>query len=177
MAQKVDNVVIMNQYHYTNPLMEEVQDARSAQTYRNLGTVIVLLLITAFFTYREYVTHKMTLCILFGIIAVGCLVVIIATLIGTRKGAEKAKQAFRDEFKNNGCQVQVMIEASHILAYRDGKKYADFRRHELLNAFETDRFFVFQAYGEVLIPLKKDAFEEGSLNDCRSYMPDKKEVH
>ncbi|MDO4473337.1 MAG: hypothetical protein Q4B75_01590 [Eubacteriales bacterium] len=177
MTQKVDNVVIMNQYHYTNPLMEEVQDARSAQTYRNLGTIIVLLLITAFFTYREYVTHKMTLCVLFGIIAVGCLIAIIATLVGTKKGAEKAKRAFRDEFKNKGCQVQVMIEASHIRAYRDGKKYADFRRHELLNAFETDRFFVFQAYGEVLIPLKKDAFEEGSLNDCRSYMPDKKEVH
>lgn len=177
MAQKVDNVVIMNQYHYTNNLMEEVQDGRSSQTYHNLGTIIVLLIITGFFTHREYITHKMTLCVLFGIIAVGCLVAIIATLIGTKKGADKAKKAFRDEYADNGCQVQVMIEASHIRAYRDGKKYADFRRHELLNAFETERFFVFQAYGEVLIPLKKDAFVEGTLNDCRSYMPDKKEVH
>ena len=139
MTQKVDNVVIMNQYHYTNPLMEEVQDARSAQTYRNLGTIIVLLLITAFFTYREYVTHKMTLCVLFGIIAVGCFIAIIATLVGTKKGAEKAKQAFRDEYKNNGCQVQVMIEASHIRAFRDGKKYADFRRHARAFQFQGEQ--------------------------------------
>ena len=177
MAQKVDDVVIMNEYQYTNPLMEEVQDTRSAQTYRHLGTIIILLIITGFFTYREFITHKMTLCILFGIITVGCLVVLIATLIGTKKSANKAKAAFREEYGTNGCRVQVMIEASHIRAYRDGKKYADFRRHEILGTFESERFFIFQAYGEVLIPLKKDAFEEGSLADCRSYMPNQREVH
>lgn len=177
MAEKTDNIVIMNQYHYDNNLMEEVQDGRSSMTYRNLGTVIILLLITGFFTYREFITHKMTLCVLFGLITVGCIIVIIATLLGTKKGADKAKKAFRDEYNGKGCQIQVMIEDSHIRAYRDGKKYADFRRHELLDSFETDRFFVFKAYGEVLIPLKKDSFVEGTLSDCRSYMPNQKEVH
>lgn len=177
MAKKVEEYLIMNQYQYSNSFQEEVQDGRSTQTYHNLGTIVILLIITGFFTYREFVTHKTTLAVLFGIIAVGCLIALIATLIVTKKDGNKIKQAFREQYKGKGCRVQITIEASHIRGYMDGKKFADFRRHEILDSYETERFFVFRGYGEVLIPFKKDAFEEGTLADLKSYLPDKREVH
>ena len=58
------STTIVNQYQYTDPLMVEVQDGYAAQTYKNYITLIIIALICAFFTWREYTTHKGVLCIL-----------------------------------------------------------------------------------------------------------------
>ena len=52
------STTIVNQYQYTDPLMVEVQDGYAAQTYKNYITLIIIALICAFFTWREYNTPQ-----------------------------------------------------------------------------------------------------------------------
>ena len=75
------STTIVNQYQYTDPLMVEVQDGYAAQTYKNYITLIIIALICAFFTWREYNTHKGVLCILFAIIVVLCVIATIVSLV------------------------------------------------------------------------------------------------
>ena len=90
------STTIVNQYQYTDPLMVEVQDGYAAQTYKNYITLIIIALICAFFTWREYNTHKGVLCILFAIIVVLCVIATIVSLVSTNKRKKAEIQAFRD---------------------------------------------------------------------------------
>ena len=60
-------------------------DGYAAQTYKNYITLIIIALICAFFTWREYNTHKGVLCILFAIIVVLCVIATIVSLVSTNK--------------------------------------------------------------------------------------------
>lgn len=168
------STVIVNQYQYTDPLMVEVQDGYAAQTYKNYITLIIIALVCAFFTWREYNTHKGVLCILFAIIAVLCVIATIVSLISTNKNKKAAMQAFRDSNSKEGYDLMVTIEGTRIRSYKNNKPDVDLRKNDVRGVFETERFFVFQLVGGVLLPLKKDAFIKGNVEACRNYIPELK---
>ena len=154
----------MNQYQYSDPLMVEVQDGYAAQTYKNYITLIIIALICAFFTWREYNTHKGVLCILFAIIVVLCVTATIVSLVSTNKRKKAEIQAFRDSYSKDGYDLMITIEGTRIRSYKNNVR----------GVFETERFFVFQLTGGILLPLKKDAFIKGDVEACRNYIPELK---
>ena len=55
-----------------------------------------------------------------------------------------------------------------------GRRHIDLRKNDVRGVFETERFFVFQLTGGILLPLKKDAFIKGDVEACRNYIPELK---
>jgi len=163
------STTIVNQYQYTDPLMVEVQDGYAAQTYKNYIT-----LICAFFTWREYNTHKGVLCILFAIIVVLCVIATIVSLVSTNKRKKAEIQAFRDSYSKDGYDLMITIEGTRIRSYKNNAPDVDLRKNDVRGVFETERFFVFQLTGGILLPLKKDAFIKGDVEACRNYIPELK---
>ena len=174
MAASKKSTVILNQYQYTDPLMVEIQDGYAAQTYKNYITLIIIALICAFFTWREYNTHKGVLCILFAVIAVLCIIATIVSLISTNKNKKAAIQAFRDSYPKEGYDLMITIEGTRIRSYKNNAPDVDLRKNDVRGVFETERFFVFQLTGGILLPLKKDAFIKGNAEACRNYIPELK---
>ena len=113
------STTIVNQYQYTDPLMVEVQDGYAAQTYKNYITLIIIALICAFFTWREYNTHKGVLCILFAIIVVLCVIATIVSLVSTNKRKKAEIQAFRDSYSKDGYDLMITIEGTRIRSYKN----------------------------------------------------------
>lgn len=162
---------IINQYQYTDVLMEEVQDAWAKQTFRNYIPLIIIGLICIFFTWRESVTHKATLAILFALVGICCFAAIIASFISTVKNKNAAIQQFHEAYHGKGFEYKITIEGSHICSYKDGAESINLRKRDIRGTMETERFFVFQLSGEQLLPLKKDAFLKGDIKSCRNYIP------
>ena len=98
------STTIVNQYQYTDPLMVEVQDGYAAQTYKNYITLIIIALICAFFTWREYNTHKGVLCILFAIIVVLC-----ESLLLCRWSAQIREKKLKSRLSATVIQKTAMI--------------------------------------------------------------------
>lgn len=168
------STTIVNQYQYTDPLMAEVQDGYAAQTYKNYITLIIIALICAFFTWREYNTHKGVLCILFAIIVVLCVIATIVSLVSTNKRKKAEIQAFRDSYSKDGYDLMITIEGTRIRSYKNNAPDVDLRKNDVRGVFETERFFVFQLTGGILLPLKKDAFIKGDVEACRNYITELK---
>lgn len=163
--------LIINQYQYTDVFMEEVQDAWAKQTFRNYIPLIIIGLICTFFTWREFVTHKMTLAVLFAIVGIGCFIAIIASFISTVKNKKTAISQFHETYHGKGFEYKITIEGSRIRSYKDGIESVSLRKRDVRGTLETERFFVFQLSGEQLLPLKKDAFLKGNVESCRNYIP------
>ena len=163
------STTIVNQYQYTDPLMVEVQDGYAAQTYKNYITLIIIALICAFFTWREYNTHKGVLCILFAIIVVLCVIATIVSLVSTNKRKKAEIQAFRDSYSKDGYDLMITIEGTRIRSYKNNAPDVDLRKNDVRGVF-----FVFQLTGGILLPLKKDAFIKGDVEACRNYIPELK---
>lgn len=162
---------IINQYQYTDVLMEEVQDAWAKQTFRNYIPLIIIGLVCTFFTWRESATHKMTLAILFAIVGIGCFAAIIASFINTVKNKNAAIRQFHEAYHGKGFEYRITIEGSRICSYKDGVESINLRKRDIRGVMETERFFVFQLTGAQLLPLKKDAFLKGDVTACRNYLP------
>lgn len=170
-AASQKSAAIINQYQYTEAMMEEVQDALASQTWKNYIILIVITLICAFFTRREYITGKHVLSILFAVVAAGCLIAIIFAFVSMMKRKKAAVRQFHEEWGQNGFDYMITIEGVHIRSYRNNAPDADIRKSDVRAFFESERFFIFQLSGEKLLPLKKDAFIRGNLEDCRNYLP------
>ena len=138
------STTIVNQYQYTDPLMVEVQDGYAAQTYKNYITLIIIALICAFFTWREYNTHKGVLCILFAT---------IVSLVSTNKRKKAEIQAFRDSYSKDGYDLMITIEGTRIRSYKNNAPDVDLRKNDVRGVFETERFFVFQLTGGIMLTL------------------------
>lgn len=164
------NETVINQYQYTDALMEEVQDGYARKSYSSLIILTIITAVCGFFTYREFITDKLPLSILFGIVCVGSFIAIIATLISSRKNAAKAKKAFRDTY-GKGFEYRIEIEGKKIKTYRDGKAAETYNTRDILESIETERCFVFLIRGQVILPVKKGAFLKGSVADCKKYCP------
>lgn len=173
-ASSKKNTVILNQYQYTDPLMVEVQDGLTSQASKSYATLIIIALICVFFTWREYTTHKGILCVLFAIIAALCVIATIVSLISANKDKKAAIQAFRDTYSKEGYDLMITIEGTRIRSYKNNAPDVDMRKNDVRGVFETERFFVFQLSGGILLPLKKDAFIKGSVESCRNYIPELK---
>lgn len=169
--KKNKETVIISQYQYTDVLMQEVEDAWAMHTYRNYISLIIITLICAFFTWREGSTHKTTLAILFAIVGLGCLAAIVASFININKKKSAAVRQFHDTYHGKGFEYVITIEGNRIRSYKDGAAGVDLRKNDIRGTFEYERFFVFQLTGEQLLPLKKGAFVKGSIESCRSYVP------
>ncbi len=169
--KKNKETVIINQYQYTDVLMQEVEDAWAMHTYRNYISLIIITLICAFFTWRETSAHKTTLAILFAIVGLGCLAAIVASFINITKKKSAAVRQFHDTYHGKGFEYVITIEGNRIRSYKDGAAGVDLRKNDIRGTFESERFFVFQLTGEQLLPLKKGAFVKGSIESCRSYVP------
>lgn len=166
-----EEVMILNQYQYTDVLMEEVQNAWAKQCYTNFIPLIIIVLVCAFFTYKEFTTHKTTLAVLFAIIGIACLVSMIAVFISTNKKKAASIKQFHEAYQGKGCEYKIAIEGNHIRAYKDGVESVDMRKGDVRGTLETERFFVFQLSGEQLLPLKKGAFIKGNVEACKNYIP------
>lgn len=166
--------LIMNQYHYTDVLMEEVQSEWAKQSYMNFIPLMIIILVCAFFTWREFSNDKTVLAVLFAIIGVGCLVTIIVAFISTNKKKNAAISQFHDTYQGKGFEYKIAIEGNHIRSYKDGVESVNLRKGDVRGSFETERFFVFQLSGERLLPLKKGSFIKGNIEACRTYIPQAK---
>lgn len=163
------NAAIVNQYQYTDALMEEVQDAWAKESYKHYLPLIIVILVCAFFTRRELVTGKAVLSVLFAIIAIGGLAAVILTFLSTMKRKKAAVRKFHEDWKGKGFDYMITIEGVHIRSYRDNSPDVDLRKSDIRAMFESERFLIFQLTGERLLPLKKGAFIKGTLEDCRNY--------
>lgn len=166
--------LIINQYQYTEPLMEEVQDAWVKQSYKNFIPLIIIAFVCAFFTYKEFTSHKMTLAVLFAIIGIGCLAVIIAAFISTSKKKSATLRQFHDTYHGKGFEYKITIEGNQIRSYKNGTESVNLRKGDVRGSFETERFFVFQLSGEQLLPLKKGSFIKGNVEACKNYFSENK---
>lgn len=164
------NDTIINQYQYTDTLMEEVQDCYARRSYSSLLILAIVTVVCAFFTYREFTTDKLALAVLFALVGAGGLAAIIATLFHSRKNCTKAKRAFKETY-GKGFAYRIEIGSKNIKTYIDGKESAVYARRDILESMETERFFVFLIRGQVILPLKKDAFLKGSAADCKNCCP------
>lgn len=173
-AKNAKETLIINQYQYTDPLAEEVQDAWAKQSYKNFIPLVIITLVCAFFTYKEFTSHKMTLGILFAIVGIGCLIAMIAAFISTSKKKAAALKQFHDTYHGKGFEYKITIEGSQIRSYKDGAESVNLRKSDVRGTFETERFFVFQLSGEQLLPLKKGSFIKGNVEACRNYIPQTK---
>ena len=169
--RKKKETVIISQYQYTDALMQEVEDAWAMHAYRNYISLIIITLICAFFTWREAATHKMTLAVLFAVVGIGCLAAIIASFISINKKKSAAIKQFHETYHGKGYEYVITIEGNRIRSYKDGAAGVDMRKNDIRGTFESERFFVFQLTGEQLLPLKKDAFVKGNIENCRTYVP------
>lgn len=166
-----DETLIFNQYQYTDELMEEVQREYARRSYRNFIPLVIVALVCAFFTWREFSTGKAVLGVLFAITGIGCLIAIIAAFIITNNNMRTAIRQFHDTYHGNGFEYKITIEGTHLRAFRDNIQSIDLRKSDIRDAFETERFFIFQLNGEQLLPLKKGSFIKGSVESCRNYIP------
>lgn len=169
--RKKKETVIISQYQYTDVLMQEVEDAWAMHAYRNYISLIIITLICAFFTWRETASHKMTLAVLFAVVGIVCLAAMIASFISINKKKRAAVKQFHETYHGKGFEYVITIEGNRIRSYKGGAAGIDLRKNDIRGTFESERFFVFQLTGEQLLPLKKDAFVKGSIEACRSYVP------
>ncbi len=169
--KKRKETVIISQFQYTDALLQEVEDAWAMHTYKNYISLIIITLICAFFSWREASTHKMTLAVLFAVVGIGCLAAIIASFININKKKNAALKQFHDAYHGKGFEYVITIEGNRIRSYKDGAAGVDMRKNDIRGTFESERFFVFQLTGEQLLPLKKDAFVKGNIENCRTYVP------
>lgn len=151
-----------------------MQDGYSRTDLQELYTLIIIARFCAFFTWREYNTHKGVLCILFAIIVVLCVIATIVSLVSTNKRKKAEIQAFRDSYSKDGYDLMITIEGTRIRSYKNNAPDVDLRKNDVRGVFETERFFVFQLTGGILLPLKKDAFIKGDVEACRNYIPELK---
>ncbi len=165
------NTLIVNQYQYTDVLMEEVQGAWARQTFQNYIPLIIIGLICAFFTWREFTTRRMTLAILFAIVGIGCFAAIIASFVITVRNKHTAIRQFHETYQGKGFEYKITIEGNHIHSYKDNTESVNLRKRDVRGTMETERFFIFQLSGGQLLPLKKDAFLKGNLTACKNYIP------
>ena len=114
------------------------------------------------------------LCILFAIIVVLCVIATIVSLVSTNKRKKAEIQAFRDSYSKDGYDLMITIEGTRIRSYKNNAPDVDLRKNDVRGVFETERFFVFQLTGGILLPLKKDAFIKGDVEACRNYIPELK---
>ena len=85
-------------------------------------------------------------------------------------------QAFRDSYSKDGYDLMITIEGTRIRSYKNNAPDVDLRKNDVRGVFETERFFVFQLTGGILLPHgKKDAFIKGDVEACRNYIPELKE--
>lgn len=168
------DTLVFNQYQYTDVLMEEVQNGRARQSYMNFIPLIIITLVCAFFTWREFSTHKTVLAVLFALIGIGCLLTMIAVLVSTINRKKAAIKEFHDTYHGKGFEYKITIEGSQIRAFRNNVQSIDIRRSDIRGSFETERFYIFLLSGEQLLPLKKGAFIKGNLDNCRNYIPKEK---
>ena len=88
--------------------------------------------------------------------------------IRDRNKRKKAEiQAFRDSYSKDGYDLMITIEGTRIRSYKNNAPDVDLRKNDVRGVFETERFFVFQLTGGILLPLKKDAFIKGDVEACR----------
>lgn len=170
-GRQTEKTLIINQYQYTDVLMEEVQDEWAKQSYKNYIALIIIMLVCAFFTHREFVTDKLALAVLFAIIGIGCLVAVVAAFISTNRRKAAAISDFRKTYRGKGFEYKIAIEGGRIRSYKDGAESIDLGRSDIRGSFETERFFVFQLTGQQLLPLKKGSFIKGNLDACKKYVP------
>lgn len=167
-----NNEIVINQYQYSDALMEEVQDGYAKRSYSILVILAIITAVCAFFTYREFTTDKLPLAVLFAIVGIGAFAAIIATLISSQKNCARAKEEFRKTY-GKGFEYRIELDSKKIKTYIDGKEAGTYARRDILESLETERCFVFLIRGQVILPLKKEksAFLKGSLKDCKNYCP------
>lgn len=169
--KKKKNTVIISQYRCSDVLMREIQDAWAMHTYQNYVSLIIITAICAFFTWRETSGHKTALAVLFAVVGIGCFVAVVVSFISVGKKKGAAIRQFQERYQENGFEYVITIEGSRIRSYKDGSPDIDLHKNDVRGSFESERFFFFQLTGEQLLPLKKDAFVKGTVEDCRSYIP------
>ena len=77
-------------------------------------------------------------------------------------------------YSKDGYDLMITIEGTRIRSYKNNAPDVDLRKNDVRGVFETERFFVFQLTGGILLPLKKDAFIKGDVEACRNYIPELK---
>lgn len=96
------------------------------------------------------------------------------SLVSTNKRKKAEIQAFRDSYSKDGYDLMITIEGTRIRSYKNNAPDVDLRKNDVRGVFETERFFVFQLTGGILLPLKKNAFIKGDVEACRNYIPELK---